>query len=357
MPATLEPKTKFTPDTTAVPTEVMQFDCKAPTIFASEKQDDGATFAPISMLGRSAEPINHWYWGDIVHDMDGFSADGERVPIDWCHDDNVALGFLDKFEADENGLRLSGNLISFEPNDRAAKLMRESAAGIPYQASIFFRADRLEYVPEGMSTEVNGFMQDGPAVIVREWGLRGMAVCMYGADHRTQSKFSNGDQIPISLFTPELKMPKKKNESESAVEQFAEVTEAPAEVAAEAPAVETPVEALEQIPTAQSDTRAELKRYIEKFGTEHGANWFAEGLNFEDAQTQFNALLKEKLAAKDKEIEELQTKLKSIDRGSDKPLSFSSPDSPQNEQPQSSEFQYLGSNLAKFASSLKLPVK
>jgi len=325
---------KFTPDATSVPAQAMQFDCGAELKFAGTTEGDTTT-APISMLGRSAEPINHWYWGAIVHDMAGFSTDHAKVPIDWCHDDEVVLGYLDKFTANNKGLNVSGRLISFNADDRAAKLMRESAAGIPYQASIFFRADRLEYVPEGFSTSVNGYQLAGPAVIVREWGLRGMAVCLYGADHRTQSKFSDGDQIPVTIFSSETSMSKGKSTPPATAtsENPNQLTGKPAETATEPTATTqltstaTETTQLTQSETKPADARAELKRFVDAFGAELGANCFAEGLSFADAQTKFVGQLQEKLAAKDKQIDELQTKLKSIDRGSDNPLSFSSSDS------------------------------
>jgi hypothetical protein len=355
MPAIAEPK--FSPDTKSVPTQAMQFDCGNLQFAATQEGD--VTIAPISMLGRSAEPINHWYWGAIVHDMAGFSTDHDRVPIDWCHDDETVLGYLDKYKADNKGLNVSGKLISFSADDRAAQLMKESAAGIPYQASIFFRADRLEYVPEGFSTSVNGYQLSGPAIIVREWGLRGMAVCLYGADHRTQSKFSDGDQIPVSIFSLESSMPKAASKpvatDKTTPDQLSENPTAQTQLSENPTApVETPTASTQLTETKPSDSRAELKQFITAFGAENGASWYSEGLAFADAQTKFVGTLQSQLAAKDKEIEELKTKLSSIDRGSDKPLSFSSPDAPQSQQP--SEFAHLGDNMSKFASGLKLPV-
>ncbi len=314
-------ETKFSPETKSVPKQAMQFECGAMRLAAS-KAGDGFTEAPINMLGRSAEPIDHWYWGTIVHDMAGFSADQERVPIDWRHDDEEALGYIEKFRADKRGLRLSGKLISFKPDDRADRLMKESDAGIPYQASIFFRTERLEYVPDGFTTEVNGYQLSGPAIIVREWGLRGMAVCLYGADHRTQSKFTDGDNVPVEIFSSESIMAKTKTEPTQ--NQLTETSGT-----STVPPTTSPVQ-LTEAPVVDPRTQfAEtLKRFVEKFGSENGSKWAAEGLSYEAALDRHCEALNQQLSAKNGDIDALNKKLSSIDRGEPKAPEFGDGDAP-----------------------------
>jgi hypothetical protein len=73
--------------------------------------------------------------------------------------------------------------------------MRE---GVPYEASIFFGGDgiKLENVPTGKTVDVNGMEFAGPGVVVREWPLRGIAICPYGADENTQSMaFAEGKTV------------------------------------------------------------------------------------------------------------------------------------------------------------------
>jgi hypothetical protein len=353
MPPTIAEK--FSPETKSIPQSAFRLETGAFEFAAGEASADG-TKAPIKMLGRSAEPIFHWYWGKIIHDMEGFSTDHPTVPVDWCHDATweEGIGYLNKFKADKKGLFVEGDLVSIEPTDRAAKLMKKSAAGVPYQASIFFRAERIEQVPEGFSAKVNGFDVEGPAIIVRQWALRGMAVCLYGADHRTQSKFSDGDQVPVDTFSLETSMTKATKPAATQPAESTQLTDnKPAETQLTTNATNETVPT--QLTEKQADDpRAELKKFVSAFGAENGANWYSEGLKFSDAQTKFVGTLQERLAAKDKEIEALKQKLSSIDRGSDKPLTLSSPDAPPSQQP--NEFAHLGDNMSKFASGLKLPV-
>jgi len=62
--------------------------------------------------------------------------------------------------------------------------MRE---GVPYEASINFGGDgiKIQELGDGETTEVNGARFDGPGIVVREWPLRGVAICPYGADMNT----------------------------------------------------------------------------------------------------------------------------------------------------------------------------
>lgn len=326
-------------ETRKVPAKALQFEAGRFQFGESEEP----TRSPISMLGRSAEPIEHWYFGKVIHDMDGFSTDHPRVPIDWAHDDysDEGIGYLDTFQADENGLMVSGELVSVEPNDRADKLRKKAAAGVPYQASIFFRGTKFEEVPEGYVSQVNGQEVDGPAIIVRQWALRGMAVCLYGADHRTESQFSDdASEVSITIET-ETEMATKKKEVETP-EVDTQLTE-PQETA-------TPV--VEDVQPDTDKFRSELKNYITAFGAEDGANWFAEGLSFTDAQSKFCEKLQNSLAAEQAKVDELNQKLSSVDRGSEKPLEISSD---QVDGKPINRFADLGENMGRFANGLKLP--
>jgi hypothetical protein len=347
MPATVEKKN--------VPANAMRFDAGR-VQFADGEVVGQTNSAPIKMLGRSAEPINHWYWGKIIHDMAGFRTDHDKVPIDWSHDSTweEGIGYLDNFTADKKGLNVEGMLVSIEPDDRAAKIMKKSAAGVPYQASIFFRPERLEQVPEGFSAEVNGYTVEGPAIIVREWALRGMAVCLYGADHRTNSQFSDGDEVAVEIFSMESEMTKSKS---SETKSETKLTDDPANPETKLTDINPPV----VVPTQQSeaptidDARTELKKFVAKFGAENGAKYFADNVSFADAMELHVGELQKQLTAKDAEIEAVNTKLKSIDRGESTPAKFNDGDKPEADKKANDKFAHLGDGLSRFAASLKLP--
>lgn len=174
----------------------------AACVFLHEAQIDNdangenAKTAPIKIFARSAQPIDHWWWGRVVHDMAGMTGK-DRIPIDYCHDDKEVIGFMNKRELTDDGLLLSGALVPFakRQDDRATEVLHKSALGVPYEGSIDFRGEMaVEDVPAGVSTEVNGFQFAGPGVVIRQWTLRGVALCPYGADANTHAEFSNQAQ-------------------------------------------------------------------------------------------------------------------------------------------------------------------
>jgi hypothetical protein len=399
--------------TKKVPAKALQFDSTLQ--FAVEGGDD-PSLVPISMLGRSAQPIYHWYWGNVVHDMAGFSTDHATVAVDYRHDDDEPIGYLDKFTADNNGLHVQGYLISLnptDPDDRVAKMTKLSKAGVPYQASIFFEVAKMEQVQPGASAEVNGYAIEGPAIIIRQWSLRGMAVCLYGADGRTHSKFSDdASEVSIPCFLTEKTMTKKSLSNKAAAaaaakklaktplksgktppaagkfagknkqaDEDSDETEASDEEdddemadddseeteAADDETEEDETEAEDDdtegkakkhsAKSGKSASRNELKKYIEAFGHKNGAEWFAEGLDYTSAMGKHCKELSAALSAKDAEIAELNKKLKAVNRGETQPLKLSQDkeESGKGSKETPKQFSHLGNAIGGFAASIKIP--
>lgn len=152
-----------------------------------------AKTTPVRLVARSAEAIDHWYWGKIVHDLGGVRHKS-NIPIDYAHNPDDVLGFLNHFEATERGLEVSGALVPYSKraDDKASEVIHKQAAGVPYEASINWEGPaKLQALAENEVATVNGRELVGPATIVRDWTLRGVAVCPYGADHNTATEFRN----------------------------------------------------------------------------------------------------------------------------------------------------------------------
>lgn len=161
----------------------------------SDQVQEDSLKHPISILARTDQPIDHWYWGRIVHDISGIKLHKESIVIDYCHSDYEIMGYLDKFDR-EGGLQCSGALVKI-PGSQAEKVCINAANDVPYEASIFFDPDHgivIEEVGQGASSEVNGFTIEGPAVIVRECLLRAVAICPHGADMNASTQFSSKNQ-------------------------------------------------------------------------------------------------------------------------------------------------------------------
>lgn len=137
----------------------------------------------IKALGR--EPIDHWYFGKIIHDLSTCRMP-RRMALDDSH--GVEIGYCHP-ELTEYGIEAEGTVFadmgsSTEGGKRVADCLRN---GIPQQASIDWSGpcDLVE-LPEGLETMVNGKVQQGPLCIVQNWMLRALAICKNGVDFTTE---------------------------------------------------------------------------------------------------------------------------------------------------------------------------
>lgn len=288
---------------------------------------EGAKSAPIRLVARSGQPIEHWFWGRVVHDLAGMHMHKPRLPIDYVHDAKEIIGYLNRFETDSGDLVTSGALVPYKENDRAAEILHKMAEGVPYEASINFGGDgiKVQEVGEGELTEVNGYQFEGPGCVVREWPLRGVAVCPYGADMNTESAsaFSNSKQVFSASVVPEPEAPTKENAMSESVEVEAQVVTPEAEASEESSPVEEVsaeelTEAVEESPEVESveapDAAEELAedepteepnefvRIADEFGSEIAVQVARDGGSYEDARTLHFAALAQ-------ENEELRAKL------------------------------------------------
>jgi len=307
---------------------------------------ESATTAPFNILARSSKPIEHWFWGNVVHDSAGaFGKD--RIPIDYNHDE--VIGFANKREVTSEGVRLSGALTSVIPGDRADIVMKQAQAGVPFEASINFGGDgiKLEEVAAGQSAQVNGYEFAGPGVIIREWPMRGCAFCPYGADGNTETQiFSEGTKFSAQIITPTTEASEMSQhvnteateaqavelaqveaaevvENAEAVELTQAVEEDTAEVAeAAVEAVEAEAEVVEEA----TFTAAEFATIVTDFGQDIAVQVATNGGNYADAKELHHQAEKAELEALRKENAELKARPAPVTGA--KPASFSSTDTP-----------------------------
>ena len=264
---------------------------------------DDAKSAPVSLIARSGRPIEHWFWGRVVHDLSGMQLHKPRIPIDYVHDSKEIVGYLNKFETETGDLVTSGALTPFKDSDRATEIIFKSRAGVPYEASINFGGDgiKIQEVNAGELTMVNGSEFEGPGVVIREWPLRGVAVCPYGADMNTDSTVLSGNKkYSATVFTePETvdkdadmrNVTKSVDSTAEAVQPEAVVEEDTqtvdtelAEVAEEA-SVDAEVEEVEEPEETETDElgREEFCRIVDMFGADIAAQTVKDGGNYQTA--------------------------------------------------------------------------
>jgi hypothetical protein len=304
---------------------------------------DGAKSAPVRLVARSGEAIEHWFWGRVVHDLEGMQLSKPRIPIDYVHDPKEVIGYLNKFDTETGALVTRGALVPFKESDRATEIIHKQSLGVPYEASINFGGDgiKVQEIAEDEVTEVNGRKFEGPGIVVREWPLRGVAIAPYGADANTESTVLAGNNAKTYsaavIFAPEattketVKMKDAqesvevgaKAETPKAEEKLTETVEAESEEvtpekaeAVEAPkaeesgektgleaATEEVVETEPEKPTEPKPelSREEFTRIADKFGNDVAAQTMKDGGNYASAlELAFENAAKERdaLAAK-----------------------------------------------------------
>lgn len=339
-----------------VPAEALRFDAGRFEFAApAGKSDNKSGNVPVKMRARSAQPIEHWYWGKVVHDMAGFRTAAPKLPIDYNHDRGEVLGFLDQFTAGNDGLDVAGELVSFQPDDRTAEVIYKGNAGVPYQASISFDGDTciLEVVPDKMQATVNGSQFQGPGVIIREWELRGVAVCPYGYDPNTSTQFAAQSAGDVHVAFKEPIMDPAKPVEKSNVTSQTELAASETKPAA----VETkPGETQTVVVDPRAEFKATLEKFTAKFGPANGAAWAAEGISYEQGLERHTAALSSELAASQTENKTLAGKLSAVPRGEADPVSFSEPGGKSAEPKGTGDLKFkLGENLARVAAGIKLP--
>ncbi|HUU92891.1 MAG TPA: hypothetical protein VM238_16995 [Phycisphaerae bacterium] len=326
---------------------------------------DGSRNVPVKITARTGQPIDHWYWGKIVHDLAGMKVHKKALPIDYAHYDDEVLGYVDKFETGSGDLVVAGELVPFGENDRASEVTHKAQNGVPYEASIFFTGPLvLEELGEGTSAEVNGYELKGPAVIIRQCNLRGVAVCPYGMDRNTKTQLKAGDaDVPITIVIEENAPMAEKPNSQTTdpdpkqLSDAAQPSEKPGDAGKQTPPP-LPGKQADKPPEQPADDagkqggpddpRAECKRFLAAFGPQ-GATWFAEGKPFSEAQ-QLHA------DGQAEQIGVLKKKLAAANLGEEDPVSFQAADTPAGQGAVSPQLvSVLGENLGRFAASIKLP--
>lgn len=368
--------------TQSVPRDALRFDF-APIQIGDNGAD--AKTAPVKMVARSGKPTEHWFWGNVVHDMAGMKLAKSHVPIDYCHDCEKVIGFANKFDISTGDLILSGALVPYSANedDKATEVLYKAKAGVPYEASINFGGDgiKIQEVMPGEVTPVNGYQFSGPGIVIREWPLRGVAICPYGQDMNTSAEFSASDQVPITLFNqekPAMSTTTPTEATKPAVE--VEPTPTPAteakpatppaaavELAQQKPAI--PVEAATtspESPVVEAPGKSGLE-FVAAFG-DVGARWFLEGRKFKacaaefiggmkkehsDAIANLSAVHKAAVEAKDAEIADLKGKLAAMPRGNEAAGFSAEPGKKNTDTPEAAKLkQNLGPNLGAFAAGM-----
>jgi len=326
---------------------------------------------PVTVTARTGQPAFHWFWGRVVHDLAGMQVQKASVPLDYCHDCEDVVGYADTFDVATGDLVVSGALIPFAEGDRASEIAFKARSGVPYEASIFFDPDEivLEEVAAGVAVQVNGVPVTGPVTIFRQWRLRGVALCPYGADAGTEVQFRDrAPEVTVRTLTRSKETVMSVETKPAPVDKPAEKpADKPAESAAAPKIEEKPVDKPAEKPAAGGEAGKEGqppatgalgvapagKKFLDAFGDKGGV-WFAEGRSFEQAQVLFSQHQAAEVDRLKKENAELAAKVK-LAAGETQPVEFSPAPTVAQQQVQKLAQKVGSENLARFAAALKVP--
>lgn len=317
----------------AIPLEACRFAAEQSAEIGAAETSNGTTRYPVRMVARTGDALWHWYWGNVIHDMAGLQH-ADRIAIDHAHDAQQPLGFINQFDIVNGDLVLSGELVAVSDSDQVHQLVAKAKGGVPYQASIFFQALSEEDLKPGATALVNGRQINGPGVIIRQWKLRGMAMCLYGQDPNTSTELAA--RFGVRPIPEERSMSQNPNPPTQPLQ----------------PATKTGLD------------------YLNEFG-DQGAVWFAKGLSWDQATAQFGAdqtanvkRLETELAAATERATKAETALAAATAeveswkakaanplGETKPLSATEVETQLSGNTSGGQL----SNLQKFAAAIKLP--
>lgn len=262
---------------------------------------------PIKMAARSDQAIWHDFWGMIVHDLSGIRFMKPKIVVDYCHNDREIIGYLDKSEIADGNFNVSGFVVR-QPG-RAQEVVTNGQHEVPYESSIYFDPDFgmvIEQVGEGASVEVNGFIFEGPGVVVRECVLRAVSICPHGRDPHTSTEFSQSNQ-PVSIKYKEGTVSKTKETKETAPTDNNETTSDVTELSAKVESLESSIgnietmlskianngeEPITDLPTALKEIES-LKGKLSKATEQPAGDEGKGGENEPSTKTEFAAAMEE----------------------------------------------------------------
>ena len=256
-----------------------------------DKNNPDGFSVTMKMIIRTNAPVSHWQ-GLILHELSGMKHKS-KVHVDLGHDSSKSLGFLDKFDISNKEIVAHGQFISVAKGDATDIAVKQLEAGIPMEASIFFAGQGLkaEEFGDGTKFKVNGKSMVGPAIVFREWPLRGVALVAYGADNNTSTSLALAEEVVEVNFT--------RKESAMDEKEIKELQDKNAKLEVDLAAKMKADE--DSVPTGPD--------FLEAFG-DKGGKWFAEGKTFDESQLLFTSELV-------KENADMAKKLASIHRGAD----------------------------------------
>lgn len=211
---------------------------------ASVKLTEGDS-APIFEMDAYSGGIikDHWYWGNLAIDLAGMSFPKNKAPILEDHFTEKKIGFSSKMTIEDHKLVVKNEHMTFIDTPESLAFRANSAAGFPYEASIYAKPTSIERVEEDQEVEVNGYTFKGPGTIWRKSIFKEASVCTFGYDPNTKSvaMSESEEEFELEYVNQGVKLNQQEEKKPMKKEQFK--TEHPEEYAALVKEIGDPTEA------------------------------------------------------------------------------------------------------------------
>lgn len=187
------------------------------------KDESGQESAKLNMTVYSGGVIkNHWYWDDLVMDLDGVKLSKSKYPILEDHETSRKVAFSGKPVVKEGQLTIDPESTIFVDTEVSKEFQKLSKQGFPFQSSLRGVPRRVERIEEGTETKVNGFSLKGPGTVWREWEYMEGSVCVFGWDDKTSASAFSKEEIALDyeLIDKKIETPPKEERKIMDMEQF-----------------------------------------------------------------------------------------------------------------------------------------
>jgi hypothetical protein len=136
-----------------------------------------------------AMQLSGWRY-PVVVDLQGLQIGRQRRPIllDHQRDVDFVMGQTDSVAVMNDQLIVAGHVMGDSPKARHVIALADK--GFAWQASIGARAEQVEFVPEGKTSQANGREFAGPVNVVRRATLGEISFVVLGADENTSAQIA-----------------------------------------------------------------------------------------------------------------------------------------------------------------------
>jgi hypothetical protein len=187
------------------------------------KDAEGQDSSKLNMTVYSGGVIkNHWYWDDLVMDLDGVKLSKSKYPVLEDHDTSRKVAFSGKPMVQEGRLVINPETTIFVDTEVSREFQKLSKQGFPFQSSLRGVPKRVERIEEGSEAMVNGFSLKGPGTVWREWEYMEGSVCVFGWDDKTSASAFSKEEIALDyeLIDTKLAKPSKEDKRIMNIDQF-----------------------------------------------------------------------------------------------------------------------------------------